>query len=111
MDEYKNSPEKVDFAGLWRQESDENKLDKITKSLGGRMPWIKQQLSGINSEQNAQVQDIDTSAENNNEDTGTKPMEVDSDNANSDSTTSVAKQRTFVADPFLTRVREALQHW
>lgn len=73
------------------------------------MPWIKQQLSGINSEQNAQ--DMDTSAENSNEDTGTKPMEVDSDNANNDSTTSVAKQRTFVADPFLTRVREALQHW
>lgn len=98
----------MDFAGLWRQESDENKLDKVTKSLGGRMPWIKQQLNNITSKQREEQQE-DAAANNKNNDggDGVQPMEVDSGDAEE----MMTKPRAVIADPFLTRVREALQHW
>ncbi|KAI8978096.1 hypothetical protein BDB01DRAFT_800799 [Pilobolus umbonatus] len=38
--EYESSPERVVFTDTWRQENTENRLDKLIKSLGSRMPWI-----------------------------------------------------------------------
>ncbi|KAI9313835.1 hypothetical protein BX666DRAFT_1863795 [Dichotomocladium elegans] len=49
LDEYKNSPEKVDFNDMWRQDMHESKLEKLIKSLGARMPWAHKTPDQIDS--------------------------------------------------------------
>ncbi|KAG2222327.1 hypothetical protein INT45_001590 [Circinella minor] len=78
---YKDSPEKVDFTDLWRQDSHESKLEKIIKSLGVRMPWIERPNN------------------NNNED------------ENMDEQQQQKEESTSNIDSFLTRLRDSLKDW
>ena len=86
---YKDSPEKVDFTDLWRQDSHESKLEKIIKSLGVRMPWIERP--------------------NNNNDKGD---DEDENMDERDQENQKEKEKsTSVIDSFLTRVRDSLKDW
>lgn len=38
------SSERVNFSTYWRQNLAENKLQKMIKSLGSRMPWVQRKL-------------------------------------------------------------------
>ncbi|KAI7876253.1 hypothetical protein K492DRAFT_151908 [Lichtheimia hyalospora FSU 10163] len=51
LEVYKDSPEKVDFTDMWRQDIHENKLEKLIKSLGMRMPWIHKEQSQDSEQQ------------------------------------------------------------
>ncbi|KAG0233559.1 hypothetical protein BGW42_007394 [Actinomortierella wolfii] len=44
IDEYRNSPERVNFNEQWRQGESETNLQKLLVSLGRRMPWLRDQL-------------------------------------------------------------------
>ncbi|KAF9979158.1 hypothetical protein BGZ73_005326 [Actinomortierella ambigua] len=44
VDEYRDSPERVNFAEQWRQGESETNLQKLLVSLGRRMPWLRDQL-------------------------------------------------------------------
>ena len=44
LDTYRISSERVDFSTHWRQNLAENKLQKMIKSLGSRMPWVQKKL-------------------------------------------------------------------
>ncbi|ORY92345.1 hypothetical protein BCR43DRAFT_498203 [Syncephalastrum racemosum] len=43
LDVYKHSQEKVSFGDMWRQDASESKLQKLIKSLAGRMPWLQKE--------------------------------------------------------------------
>ncbi|KAG0365678.1 hypothetical protein BC939DRAFT_528884 [Gamsiella multidivaricata] len=44
FDEYRDSPERINFKEQWRHEESETKLQKMLVSLGRRMPWLKNSL-------------------------------------------------------------------